>query len=113
MDEITTVGATTVAELKDGRVQSFELAPEDAGMPRATVEDLKGGEPAHNAALMRALLGGAPGPLRDIVLLNAAASLIVAGKADGLQDGVRLAAQSIDTGAAANVLGRLVAETNS
>jgi anthranilate phosphoribosyltransferase len=112
MDEITTVGTTTVAELKDGRVRSFELAPEDAGMPRATIADLKGGEPAHNAARMRALLGGEKGPIRDIVLLNAAASLIVAGKADSLQDGVRLAAQSIDSGAAANVLDRLVAETN-
>jgi anthranilate phosphoribosyltransferase len=61
---------------------------------------------------MRALLGGEPGPLRDIVLLNAAASLIVAGKADGLMDGVRLAAQSIDSGAAGKVLDRLVAETN-
>jgi anthranilate phosphoribosyltransferase len=112
MDEITTVGATTIAEFKDGRVRSFELVPEDAGIPRATADDLKGGEPAHNAALMQALLGGAKGPLRDIVLFNAGASLIVAGKADGLKDGVRLAAQSIDTGAAANVLDRLVAETN-
>jgi anthranilate phosphoribosyltransferase len=112
MDEITTVGATTAAEFKDGRVRSFDIAPEDGGMPRATVDDLKGGEPAHNAALMRALLGGAEGPLRDIVLLNASASLIVAGKADGLKDGVRLAAQSIDSGAAAKVLDRLVAETN-
>ncbi len=112
MDEITTVGTTTIAEFKDGSVRSFELAPEDAGIPRATVDDLKGGEPAHNAARMRALLGGETGPLRDIVLLNAAASLIVAGKADGLKDGVRLAAQSIDSGAAAKVLDRLVAETN-
>jgi anthranilate phosphoribosyltransferase len=112
MDEITTVGATTIAEFKDGRVRSFELLPEDAGIPRATSDDLKGGEPAHNAARMRALLGGEKGPIRDIVLLNAAATLIVAGKADGLRDGVRLAAQSIDSGAAANVLDRLVAETN-
>jgi anthranilate phosphoribosyltransferase len=112
MDEITTTGATTIAEFKDGRVRSFELVPEDAGIPRATIDDLKGGEPAHNAARMRALLGGEKGPIRDIVLLNAAASLIVAGKADGLKDGVRLAAQSIDNGAAANVLDRLVAETN-
>jgi anthranilate phosphoribosyltransferase len=112
MDEITTVGATTIAEFKDGRVRSFELLPEDAGLPRATADDLKGGEPAHNAARMRALLGGEKGPIRDIVLLNAAATLIVAGKADGLKDGVRLAAQSIDSGAAAEVLDRLVAETN-
>jgi anthranilate phosphoribosyltransferase len=112
MDEITTTGATTIAEFKDGQVRSFELVPEDAGLPRATTEDLKGGMPAENAARMRALLGGETGPIRDIVLLNAAASLIVAGKADGLKDGIRLAAQSVDTGAAAKVLDRLVAETN-
>jgi anthranilate phosphoribosyltransferase len=112
MDEITTTGATTIAEFKDGQVRSFELVPEDAGIPRATIDDLKGGEPALNAARMRALLGGEKGPLRDIVLLNAAASLIVADKADGLKDGVRLAARSIDSGAAATVLDRLVAETN-
>jgi anthranilate phosphoribosyltransferase len=112
MDEITTTGPTTVAEFKDGQVRSFEVVPEDAGIPRATIDDLKGGEPAHNAARMRALLGGETGPIRDIVLLNAGASLIVAGKADGLKDGVRLAAQSIDSGAAAKVLDRLVAETS-
>ncbi|HEY1798898.1 MAG TPA: anthranilate phosphoribosyltransferase [Stellaceae bacterium] len=112
MDEITTTGPTTVAEFKDGTVRSFEVVPEDAGIPRATIDDLKGGEPAHNAARMRELLGGAAGPLRDIVLLNAGASLVVAGKAKTLQEGVGLAAQSIDTGAAAGVLDRLVAETN-
>src|SRR5580693_5459308 len=78
MDELTTTGASTVAEFKDGAVRSFEITPEDAGLPRAMLDDLKGGEPTHNAALMRSVLGGETGKLRDIVLLNAAAAFIVA-----------------------------------
>src|SRR5580692_10970670 len=78
MDELTTTGASTVAEFKDGSVRSFEVAPEDAGIPRATIDDLKGGEPAHNAALMRGVLAGEKGPLRDITLFNSAAGFIVA-----------------------------------
>jgi anthranilate phosphoribosyltransferase len=113
MDELTTAGTTTVAEFKDGRVRSFEVAPEDAGLPRATLDDLKGGEPAHNAALMRAVLAGEKGRLRDIVLLNSAAGFIVAGRAADLREGVAIAADTLDNGKAAEVLGRLVAETNS
>jgi anthranilate phosphoribosyltransferase len=113
LDEINTAAVTTVAEFKDGAVRSFEVTAEDAGLPRARLEDLKGGEPAHNAAAMREVLGGAAGPLRDIVLMNGAAALIVAGKADGLKDGVRLAAHSIDSGAARRVLDRLVVETST
>jgi anthranilate phosphoribosyltransferase len=78
----------------------------------ARLEQLKGGEPAHNAALTRDLLGGAQGPLRDVVLLNSAASLIVAGRAASLRQGAELAAQSIDSGAAREVLEKLVAMTN-
>ncbi|HEV8030096.1 MAG TPA: anthranilate phosphoribosyltransferase [Stellaceae bacterium] len=113
IDELTTAGTTTVAEFKAGKVVEFEVVPEDAGLKPARIEDLKGGEPAHNAALMRDLLGGSHGPLRDIVLLNSAASLIVAGRADNLRDGADLAAQSIDTGAARQVLDKLVAMTNA
>jgi anthranilate phosphoribosyltransferase len=113
LDEITTAGVTNVAELKDGKVTSFEVAPEDAGLPRATLDDIRGGEPAHNAALMRGLLAGERGKLRDIVLLNAAAALIVAGRAADLREGVAIAADAIDSGKAAAVLDRLVAETNS
>src|SRR5712672_4515668 len=79
MDELTTAGTTRVAEFKDSKVVEFEVEPEDAGVKPATIDQLKGGEPAHNAALMRDLLGGAHGPLRDIVLLNSGAALIVAG----------------------------------
>ncbi len=112
MDELTTTGASTVAELADGNITMFEVSPEDAGLPRATLADLKGGDATANAAAMRALLRGEPGPYRDIVLLNAAAALIVAGKANGLQDGVVRAAHAIDSGAAQRALDRLVAVTN-
>jgi len=113
IDELTTAGTTMVAEYKDGRVIEFEVRPEDAGVKPASVEQLKGAEPAHNAALMRDLLGGARGPLRDIVLLNSAASLIVAGRAGDLREGAQLATQSIDSGAARGVLDKLVAMSNS
>jgi anthranilate phosphoribosyltransferase len=112
IDEITTAGATTVAEFKDGAVRSFEIVPEDAGLPRATLDDLRGGEPAHNAELMHGVLGGEKGPLRDIVLLNSAAGLVVAGRAADLREGVAIAADTIDGGKAAAVLQKLVAETN-
>src|SRR3984885_375742 len=96
IDELTTAGVTTVAEFKDGRVKSFEVAPEDAGLPRASVDDIKGGEPAHNAALMRAVLTGERGAMRDIALLNAAAAFIVAGRAADLHEGAAIAADTLD-----------------
>ncbi len=112
IDELTTAGVTKVAEYKDGRVIEFEIVPEEAGLKPARIEDLKGGEPAHNAALMRELLGGARGPLRDVVLLNSAGALIVAGRVESLRDGAEMAARAIDSGAAQQVLDRLVAATN-
>ncbi len=112
LDEITTTGPSTVAQLKDGAVTVFEIAPEDVGLPRATLEDLRGGDAQTNAAAIHALFDGAPGPYRDIVLLNAAAALLVAGKADTLKDGVALAAAAIDNGGARERLRRLVAITN-
>jgi anthranilate phosphoribosyltransferase len=112
IDELTTAGVTQVAEYRDGRVIEFAVAPEEAGLPPASLDDLKGGEPAHNAALMHQVLAGTPGPLRDIVLLNSAAALVVAGRVEGLRDGADLAAQAIDSGAARQVLQRLVAMTN-
>src|SRR5438477_4537011 len=84
IDELTTAGTTRVAEYKAGKVTEFEVSPEEAGVKSARIEDLKGGEPAHNAALMRDLLGGSRGPLRDIVLLNSAAALLVAARIDNL-----------------------------
>jgi anthranilate phosphoribosyltransferase len=112
LDEITTAGTTTVAEYRDGAVRNFELAPEDVGLPRARIEDLLGGEPKYNARLMLDLLEGTPGPLRDIVLLNSAAALVIAGKTGSLEAGIGLAQQAIDSGRARRVLDRLVARTN-
>ena len=113
LDEITTTGPTQVAELKDGKVRSFEVRPQDAGLPPATLEDLKGGDAEVNATAIRQVLGGEPGPFRDIVLLNAGAALIVGGKAASLRDGAERAARAIDTGAAARALDKLVAVTNA
>ena len=113
LDELTTAGVSTVAEFRDGRVRSFEVTPEDAGLERADLADLKGGEPAHNAALMRDLLGGARGPLRDVVLLNSAAALVVAGRAGDLRQGVGIAAEALDGGGARRILERLAAATSA
>src|SRR5204863_418132 len=108
----STSGVTSVAEFRDGKVTSFEVIPEEVGLSRVSLDALKGGEPAHNAALMRDLLGGAHGALRDIVLLNSAAALVVADRAEDLRAGVGMAAEAIDSGAARQVLDRLVAMTN-
>jgi len=112
LDEITTTGPTYVAEFKDGAVREFEVAPEQAGLPRAEAADLKGGTPAENAAMMRALLDGAKGPVRDIVLLNAAAVLVIADAAADLREGVAQAAAAIDNGQALAALNALIEITN-
>ncbi len=112
LDEISTTAATKVAELKDGAVRLFEVTPEDAGLPRATLDALRGGDAAVNAAALRDVLDGKPGAYRDIVLMNTAAALIVGGKATTLRDGTTLAAHAIDSGAARTALDRLVAVTN-
>jgi anthranilate phosphoribosyltransferase len=112
IDELTTAGVTTVAEWHRGEVVEFSVMPEDAGLKPSRLDDLKGGEPAQNAVLMRGLLDGAAGPLRDVVLLNSAAALVVAGRAENLRQGADLAAGAIDSGQAKQVLDRLVAMTN-
>ncbi len=113
LDELTTAGVTTVAALEDGKVETFEIVAEDFGLPPARLEDLKGGAPEHNAGLMRELLAGVGGPLRDIVLLNSGAALVIAGRAANLASGIELAARSLDSGAARRVLEDLVARTNA
>jgi anthranilate phosphoribosyltransferase len=113
LDELTITGATTVAALSNGKVETFEVAPEDFGLPRAQLEDIRGGEPQHNARLMRDLLAGAGGPLRDVVLLNSGAALLVAGRAATMEAGIELAAKSLDSGVALGVLEELVARTNA
>jgi len=112
LDEITTTGPTRVTELKDGAIRTFEVRPQDAGLPPATLEDLRGGDATVNAAAIRDVLGGEEGPFRDIVVLNAAAALIVGGKATDLRDGAERAARAIDEGAASRALDQLVAITN-
>ena len=112
LDELTTTGATDVAELKDGKIRVFEVTPADAGLQPAKLSDLKGGDAAYNAAAIRAVLAGEPGPFRDIVLLNVAGALVVGGKAKDLPDGVAQAAEAIKSGAAARALERLVAISN-
>jgi len=113
LDELTTTGVSHVAELRDGRVRCFDVGPEDAGLARVAPDALRGGTPEHNATALRAVLDGAKGPYRDVVLYNAAAGLIVAGKVASLKDGVAIAARSIDGGAARSALDRLVAITNA
>ena len=108
MDELTTTGETHVAELKGGQVRTFTVTPEDAGLSRAAPVELVGGDATANAASIRNLLDGQRGPYRDIVVLNAAAALIVAQRADDLEEGAAQAARSIDTGAAGTALDRLV-----
>ncbi len=112
LDELSTTGISFVAELRDGEVRTFEVAPEDAGLRRATLDDLKGADAESNASALRAVLDGLHGPYRDIVLLNAAGALVVAGAAEDLATGVTRAAEAIDSGAAKAVLAALVAITN-
>ncbi|WJR66587.1 anthranilate phosphoribosyltransferase [Neorhizobium sp. CSC1952] len=112
MDEITTTGVTQVTALENGKIRSFELTPMDFGVQPATLAELKGGDGVANAAALRAVLGGAKNAYRDISLCNAAASLVVAGKAETIADGMRLATRSLESGEAAAALDRLVAVSN-
>jgi anthranilate phosphoribosyltransferase len=111
LDELALSGPSQVVELTAGRLREFSVSPEDAGLQRQPPEAVRGGEPAENAAALLALLEGARGAYRDIVLLNAAASLIVAGRAMDLREGAALAAAAIDEGAALRVLHRLRTST--
>lgn len=113
LDELSTTGPSQVAELKVGTVRTFEVTPADAGLATASMDDLKGGEAAENAAALRAVLEGQSGPFRDIVVLNAAGALIVAGMAADLAAGAATAAQVLDNGAALARLDRMVEITNS
>jgi anthranilate phosphoribosyltransferase len=113
LDEITTTGPTYVVELRGGQVREFEISPEQFDLPRATMAELKGGDPAENAQALRDLFDGAVGPYRDIVRLNAAAALVVAGKAHDMTQGMALAAEALDFGHAREKLEALVRITNS
>jgi anthranilate phosphoribosyltransferase len=107
LDEITITGTTRVAEAREGTVRSYEIEPEEFGMARAKLQDIAGGDATVNAAIIRAILGGEKSPRRDVVLLNAAAALVAAGKADHIAEAIPLATRSIDSGAAAAKLDAL------
>jgi anthranilate phosphoribosyltransferase len=113
LDEMTTAGITRVAILENDTIRSVEIDACDLGFDRVTMADLRGGDGHHNAAALRTVLTGAKNPYRDITLLNAAASLVIAGKAEALAEGVDMAARSIDNGAALAVLEKLVAVSNA
>jgi anthranilate phosphoribosyltransferase len=112
LDEITLTGPTSVAALEKGNIRTFEVTPEDAGLTRSGPGSLKGGDADANAAALRSVLEGKPSPYRDVALLNAAAALIVAGKAKDLKEGVAIGAKTLDSGAAAARLKQLVAVSN-
>ena len=111
LDELTLAGENQVVEWAQGRLRRFVVMPEDAGLGRAPIEAIRGGDAAQNAAALLGLLEGAPGAYRDTVLLNAGAGLIVAGRAVTLPEGVALARQALDSGAARMALERLRTET--
>jgi anthranilate phosphoribosyltransferase len=113
LDEITTAGPTSMAELENGKVRPFEIAPEDFGLSRCKPEALRGGDAETNAEALKAVLGRRNGPYRDVAVLNAAAALLVAGRAADLREGVALAQKSIDSGAAEGCLERLIAVSNA
>ncbi|GLK81086.1 anthranilate phosphoribosyltransferase [Methylopila turkensis] len=112
LDEITTASVTKVAALEDGHVTTFEITPEDAGLPRHPSDALKGGDADANAVALRAVLDGAKNAYRDVAVLNAAATLIVAGRAKTLAEGAALAAGALDSGAAYSRLDALVRVSN-
>jgi len=112
LDEISTTGPTFVAEVKNGTVTTFEITPSDFGFETATLEDLKGGDATVNAKAITELLAGTKNAYRDIVLINAGAALVVTDVASDLADGIKKAAEAIDTGKAAETLKGLVAITN-
>ena len=113
MDELTLTGPSRVSEWDGSEISTYDVTPEEAGLERADADALKGGEPAENADITRAILAGEKGPKRDIVLLNSAAALIAANKTENLREGVGQAASAIDSGEAAGVLAHLVEVSNS
>lgn len=112
LDEMTTTGATKVAQLRDGRITTFEVSPEDAGLERVEFARLRGGDARRNAEALQAVIGGEKNAYRDIALLNAAGALVMAGAASDLSDGVAKAAEAIDNGSTSKVLAKLVESSN-
>lgn len=113
LDEITPCGTTWVSELNNGKITHFDITPESAGLVRSNPADLKGGDAAHNAGALKAVLSGSKNAYRDAAVMTAGAALLVAGKADDLRDGVSQAQAAIDSGKAAQALAKLVAVSNT
>jgi len=113
LDEITTTGPTAVAALENGEVRTFEINPADVGLKPASADDLRGGDATRNAEALLDVLNGAKTAFRDIAVLNAAAAIVVSGKARDLQDGVEQAARAVDSGAAKARLDKLIAVSNA
>ncbi len=109
LDEISNTGPSHISEVREGVVRSSTVRPEDFGLPRSSLQDLRGGDREENAEIVRHVLAAEAGPRRDIVLMNAAAALVVGGKAHDFKEGVALAAESVDSGAAAAKLAGLIA----
>ncbi len=113
MDELTITGISYIAELKDNEINTFEITPEEAGLERAEPDALRGRDPDSNARELNLLLSGKHSPYRDVVLLNAGAALVIAGKAENIKNGVHMAAETIDSGRAKETLANLVRITNA
>ncbi|RLC95766.1 MAG: anthranilate phosphoribosyltransferase [Chloroflexi bacterium] len=113
LDELSTTGTNKVTELSDAKVTSYQLDPQDLGLPRADLSSLKGGLPEENARIMKRLLEGEPGPKRDVSLLNSAAALVATGSARDFKEGLHLAAESVDSGRALEKLEHFIRLTNS
>ena len=113
LDEITIAGPTSIASLENGTVRTFDIAPEDVGLAKAKPETLRGGDAETNAVALAGVLKGEKGPYRDVAMFNAAAALIVAGRAKDFKDGMALAGRSIDSGEAEGRLDRLIAISNA
>ncbi len=108
LDELSTTGVSTVHRIREGEITTAQFQPSDLGVPRATLDQIQGGDAADNERITRSVIAGDSGPHRDIVVINAAPAIVVAGLADGFEDGILLAQQAVDSGAAAAVLERVV-----
>jgi len=113
LDEISTTGPTRVTELDESEIRNYSIQPEDFGLSACSMEDLKGGDAPTNAMMLKEVLGGQKGPRKDIVLLNSAAVIVAAGKAKSLEEGLEIAAESIDSGRAVGKLNQLIEVSNS
>lgn len=113
LDEISISAPTLVYEIKDGKIQSYEITPEQFGLKRAKKEDMAGGDPVENARITKAILAGEKGAKRDAVVLNAGAGIYIAGRADSLAAGIRMAQEIIDSGRAAEKLEAFIRATNA